>query len=354
MQYAQALERSHDLDQALSRYREAADLGVEAAEDDVRRLELGTAPEAAASFMHREDGSGYVSTIQAGVSVPLTTGLSLALIGGHETTDEGLAMQSGTLSRATGATRYARRGHQFMLSATAWDGDRVDATVGVGAAYRSAPGPVQGHLAVDANQPWVESASTLREGGTSDTLDGRLYSATSDRFVVSLTGQLRRLGLAPAMGMDESHAKQAFGSFGIDYIPLAAPGRKAQGEILADDMIWGTHLSSAWILAYRHYELRGDDPFSSRVSLVERSSVDEVSSIVRHVIDNTGRITAQVTGGLGYDRERGMRQWRAGGDLFLSATANARLSAGYHVASESRTGLVGQREAAWIGLHVDF
>jgi hypothetical protein len=112
-------------------------------------------------------------------------------------------------------------------------------------------------------------------------------------------------------------------------------------------------LASSLVLSYRHYEMRSDNPFGEHLVLVERSSIDEASFVARHVMDAGGHVGAEARGGVGYDRERDVRIWRAGVSALLSVTASSRLSVDLDEASESGTGLTGRRRTAAVVLHVD-
>ena len=79
--------------------------------------------------------------------------------------------------------------------------------------------------------------------------------------------------------------------------------------------------------------------------------------MIRHVF-GSGVLGTELRGGIGYDWQRAVRQWRAGASLLLAATTSSRLTVDYDVASETvigpgLTGLTGRRHIGSVVLHVD-
>jgi len=135
-----------------------------------------------------------------------------------------------------------------------------------------------------------------------DNLQGAAYArALNGKLLLSVGVQGRRLALAARDGMTEVHAAQVLGVAGVDYVLSTDPTRVARGEILGDELLMPRSLSSSIVLSYRHYELSGDDPFGQRLTLVTRSSLDELSASVGQVLDPRGMIAVEARGGYGHD-----------------------------------------------------
>ncbi len=354
IEYARALEAAYREPEALAHYRHAAWLGVEGSEDAVARLERRIGPELGGGLALRDDPSGDVTAWSVGASMRLIGRNRLAIIASREATSNGVTMKEATSSAASATlARRTDRGGLVALGATVYTSD-VETAVGGTALAHSSPKPWwQVQLRADHNQPWRESSSTIREDGAFDAVNLALYGAPfTRRLVWSVGGQARRLTLDASAGMPE-HAHQLFGFGGLDLVVRNNHDRLARGEILDKEMLAPRVLASSTVLSYRHYELTSEDPFGSRLVLVERSSIEEVSAVTRHVLDDGGRLAAELRGGLGYDWNREVRLWRAGGSALLSATAGSRLTLDYDVASETRTGLSGRRHIAQMVLHVD-
>jgi hypothetical protein len=209
-------------------------------------------------------------------------------------------------------------------------------------------------MRADINLPWRESSSTIREDGAYSAAGFQAFSSPfTHRILFSAGSQVRRLTL-DAANMDEApRAHQLFGFAGVDFLLRTNPTRVARGEILDNEMLAPRVLASSTVLSLRHYELFGEDPFGSRLVLVERSQIDEVSAVTRHILDRRGVLGTELRGGVGYDWQREVQLWRAGASALLSATSSSRLSFDYDIASESRTGLSGRRHVAQMVLHVD-
>jgi len=194
----------------------------------------------------------------------------------------------------------------------------------------------------------------VREGGVVDSATAQLFAAPrAGKLLFSLGLQTRRLGLAALADEPAPHAWQAFGAAGVDYTLHSDPTRTARGEILDGELLAPRALAASTILSLRHYELTSQDPFGARLVLVERSRIDEVSGVLRRVLDRRGVLGAELRAGAGYDWLREVRLFRAGASLLVSATASSRLTLDYDLANESRTGLVGRRHAGSVVLHVD-
>lgn len=357
-EYARSLERSLRYPEALDRYREADQLGVRDLGDEISRLERRLSPEIFAGAMRRDDPSGVIDGWTAGASIPLVRRARIALTGTRESTSRGVQMSQGETQSATAlAIVESRQGGMLAAGVTAQqlsDDDNVHSSVGGSALLRTSPRRrIQLHTRLDLDMPWRESASTIRSGGRYDAAAFQIYAGpASRRWLFSTGGHARRLSLA-ATGLDAMDADQLLGFAGLDFVPWRSPGRVTRAEVFDDELLAPRALSSSAVLSLRHYEMTSDNPFGTELVLIERSSIDEASGILRHVLDRGGRLGAELRGGIGYDWGRQVRIWRAGGSALLSATASSRLTFDYDVASESGTGLSGRRHAGSVVLHVD-
>ena len=356
LEYARALERNQDFAAALDHYREARDLGVTEASAGIVRIEQRLSPEIGGGLAMRNDPSGSISAWQVGATVPLGGRLRIALSAlGESSSGNVLTTMERETTNATGwAIMASRRGGMLAVGTTVElaEEPRVG---GSALAHTSPRRDVQLQVRGDYNLPWNESASTLRDGGVQDTLGAHLYlkSAVSDREVLaSFAVQGRRLGLEPLAAMDMPRAHQLFASAGLDVLLTSSPDRALRAETFDGEMLYPKAMTAATVVSYRHYELFGEDPFGMRLRLVERSSIDEISGVLRR-IERRGVLGAELRGGLGYDWVRYVQQWRAGASLLLAATDYSRLSFDYDLASESGTGLVGRRHSGSVVLHVD-
>jgi Flp pilus assembly protein TadD len=359
LEYARALERSRDYSAALDHYKEARSLGVTEASAGIIRIEQRLAPEIGGGVAMRTDPSGTISAWRAGATMPFGARLRLAVTANGESSSEGVLV-----NEAERTSRFAagwlilnsRRGGMLAVGPNVRLGEERDGGVGGSAALNTSPQrDVQVQLRSDYNVVWNESASTLRYGGVQDTVGAHLYlkSEVSQREVLaSFSVQGRRLGLEPVVAMEMIRASQLFASGGLDVQLTGAGGRAIRSEIFDGEMLHARSMNPATIVSYRHYELFGEDPFGERLVLVERSSIDELSAVVRRV-EPRGVLGGELRGGLGYDWVRYVKQWRAGASLLLAATTTSRLTVDYDMASESGTGLVGRRHTGSVVLHVD-
>jgi tetratricopeptide (TPR) repeat protein len=356
--YARTLERAHDYPAALAYYREVKDLGVADVAADIDRMELRLAPEVMTAMTVRSDPSGSMLGWQGGATMSFGSRRRLILTGAHEIASPpdlpGLpAMDDVSVSAVNARAVYTRpTGGVFSLGATAYTGANADVRLGGLAAMRVRPiRPIQLHVAAEANQSWRESASTLREDGVVDSVTAEVYSAPfSDRVIFGVTGRVRRLGLEAMAGAPRAH--QLFGAAGLDLVLSASPGDAARGEMFDHDLLWPSGMAPSVVLSLRHYELESDSPFGSRLVLIERSRLDEVSAVGRKVLGD-GVFGAEARGGLGYDWIRQVQLWRAGASVLVAVTPTSRFTFDFDIASESATGLAGRRHAGVMGLHVD-
>jgi tetratricopeptide (TPR) repeat protein len=361
-EYARSLERGLRYPDALDKYREASRLGRDDLGDEIGRLERRLSPEIAGGLLRRDDPSGAIEGWTLGASIPLHRRARVTIAGTRETTSGGptVVMTQGTMESAT-ATAIVDGAHGAMLGAgvTAHQLDiggdgGAERAIGGSAFVRSSPrDQLQLHARLDLDMPWRESASTIRQGGHFDAAALQVYATPeSRRLLFSAGGHFRRLSLSTE-GVDSMGADQIFGFAGVDVVPWRKPERTARAEVLDDEMLAPRALASSLVFSLRHYEMSSDNPFGTELFLIERSSIEEASGILRHVLDRGGRLGTELRGGIGYDWRREVRIWRAGASALVSATSSSRLTFDYDVASESGTGLSGRRHAGSVVLHVD-
>jgi tetratricopeptide (TPR) repeat protein len=361
LSYARSLERAQDYGAALAHYREVKSLGLADVTADIDRMESRLAPEAVAVMSIRNDPSGSMLAGQVGGTMSFGARRRLAITGGHEVASppDNLplgtpAMDDVSISAVNVRAMYSRStGAELTAGATGYNGSSEGFRVGGLAAMRARPfGKLQVHLSGELNQPWRESASTIREDGTVDAATAEVYATPlGDRLVFGVSGRYRRLGLKPILGIS-SHSTQWFGAAGLDYVIAMDPAVQARGEMFDHDLVWRTGLSPALVASFRHYELDSDDPFGTRLVLVEQSRLDEISGLARHVLGD-GVFGAELRGGIGYDWLREVQLWRGGASLLVSVISRMRFSFDFDIANESGTGLSGRRYAGVMGLHVD-
>jgi Flp pilus assembly protein TadD len=356
--HARALERAGESSAALARYREARALGVTEAQDGIHRLEPRFAPKLGGGLTMQNDPTGTIAAWAAGATLPLGGHLRLSLSTMAEQTSGGMGVPEKAMSSATGwAIATGRSGRLLAVGTTMRLDDAASGRVGGSAIAQSSPvRDFQVQVRGDLGVPWHESATTMRDDGVMDTLGAQVFfksQISSRRILASVGTQARQLALEPRVGLPMTPALQLFGSAGVDIMLSATGDRAVRGESFDREMVVPRGLTPATVVSYRHYEASSDNPFGARLVLVERSSIDELSGLVRHVFDRGGRLGGELRGGLGYDWARYVQQWRAGASLLLSASAWSRLTVDYDVASESGTGLTGRRHLGSVVLHVD-
>ena len=210
----------------------------------------------------------------------------------------------------------------------------------------------------ELDNAWTEAPLAIQQGGAVTGLTGNLHVYPwpgSGRFIVASGAQARRLLLAPSIRGDERpSADQLLVWTGVDMVLRHDPARMLRGQILDDTLVRPTGLSDSVILSLRHYELFGDaDPlFLSRVSLVDRSSIDNASLVLRDAFAQ-GRFGIDMRAGAGYDRLRSRILSQAGASFQWAPTAKSRVSLSYDVAHETTTGLGGTRQTGWLTYHAD-
>jgi tetratricopeptide (TPR) repeat protein len=356
--YARSLERANDYPAALAHYREVeaqGDLDVRA---DIQRIHYRLTPELVAAMTLMRDPSGQTLGWQAGATIALPRRWRAALVANQQfaTPPDLIGLPSSedvtlTTAMARGVYTLVTGGQLTVAAGAYYAGDGAQPTGSAGLRIRPTLWS-QLALSAEVHQPWRESSSTIREGGTTDSATAEVYAAPfGPRLVFGLTGRVRRLGLAEMAGA-EDHAYQLFGAAGVDVVALIDNAALTRGEILDHDLAWPSGFASALVISLRHYELGSEDPFGARLVLVENSRLDEVSGVARRVLGD-GVFGAELRGGIGYDWLREVRLWRGGGSIAVSPTPNTRFSFDYDIASESGTGLTGRRHLGVMGFHVD-
>ena len=352
LRYGRALERDLDYPGALARYRAAAALGAGDLSRDITRMAHRVAPEVAARVSFADDPTGSVLGVRAGGTI--TVG-SRVRVGVAAASDRGAEVGGFTRSAIGVQAVVTHRAAQLALGPTFHGGGGYGLDVGGRAALRVRPARrFELHGSAELGLPWTESAVTNRDGGEVDALGLDLYrTVLGDRLVLGLGARARRLVLPARGDVPAAAAGQLLGVAGADLVVWSAPGRTARGEMFDDDLTWASPLAPALVLSYRHYEATAGDELAPRIVLAQRSAIDELSAVIRQVIDPDGIFAVEARGGAGYDRARDVAQWRAGASVLVSPSPISRVAITFDSASESVTGFVGRRHTGMVSLHVD-
>lgn len=364
--YGRVLERSGRAAEALRAYHRARDLatGAAAAELDaaIERTRGQTALEIGTPVSLISDPDADASTVKAGAAIPVGARNHIALLAsryaaeGRTTSDETEAGAIGfALVRPGGAGPSWSLGPSLHVIAPKGDAQR-DLAVGGVATGRSSLGPAfEADLRADLESPWEDAAVTVLHGGRTSGAEGHLYAhALSRRLLLQVGGRRRRISiLAADRSSPRPDAWQSLWIGGADFVAWRSAAA-IRGEMLDEALLSPTSLNSALILAYRHYDVwtQTTPDFAALVDLAPRGSVDE-ASLATTLASVGGRFGLELRGGLAQDSARRSREWRAGGSLIWSPFSATRLALGYEEATEFATGLVGQRRAGRLNLHVD-
>jgi hypothetical protein len=357
----------------------------------------------AGAFVARRDPQADSLRAQAGVALPFASRHTLSLFAWHDTSS-GRVLRANTLPSGGGSAtglgslvllqgrggasllmgadlRYvvpADPGHDRpvmpMLSGAA---PTVGATAETVLPFKlSSFLGGEAFLRGDFNQQWNDSSVTVSEGGSFNGGAAHLFAYTSDRRFTLMAGtQIRQYRLAevsapatavmpppavptatevvaPAWTDPRSMQKLFVG--GGDVVLWSRPARLLMGESLDERLARRTSLSDAVVLSYRHYQLYGssNDAFNSRLVLAPRAANHVVSSNVRKVLAS-GRLGLDLRGGAGYDTQREVALYSAGGSLILIPSWAGRFFVSYDVAREAAFGLTGTRHTGWITYHAD-
>jgi tetratricopeptide (TPR) repeat protein len=348
-----ALERAARPDVALGTYREARDHGSEDLDEDIERLDGLLSPEVLVSGEVGDYPTGRIAGGTAEAMVPVNRALRLVAITEHRRLIEG-GEQTMSAASVWGQITLPSR-HQIAAGATAWQDASEDYRPSASAIFRSDPTRwLSAYARGEVNAPWLESATALREGGSTTGAELQLYARLgTPKLILVGAGRSRRLGLIGWRGDDEVSATQHYSAVGLDWVVHADHSSVARGHSLLPGMLLPAGLASSVVLSFRHAEVWSDGDLGPRLFLVPRSRIEELSATARTVVDDSGILALGATGGLGYDPIRGARLWRAGGEMMLSLTPMLRLTSRAEVASETTSGLTGRRIIGFVGLNAD-
>jgi tetratricopeptide (TPR) repeat protein len=372
--YGRALERGRDYRHALVAYQSATNLAgnPDASLAKARdRMRDKTTPEVGANIMLRSDPASTMWHLQGGVALPFGSRHLASLLAWHDLLHGGFPVAHTSVTGAVASLLLGTRwGGTIMLGGQAWamkeiatdDGQLVrpagDLQLGGVSEIDTPLGQrLRLNLHGELRNQWVEAPIAAQEGGSVTGVIGHLFVMPlrfEQRLVIDSGAQARQLSLAPRERGVEPKALQLLAWVGADVVLWHDPARVLNGESLDDRLVYPTELADSVALSYRHYELfgRADDTFATRIGLVDRSSVDMGSFVVRNALDG-GRLGFDFRVGMGYDRRRTRALWQLGTSLFTALTARTRLGIAYDIAQESATGLTGTRQTGWLSFHAD-
>lgn len=348
--YARALERTGDHAHALERYEQAHALGIPGLAPDIERMALRVSPELATGFVLGADPTGGIARWHAGASVPLGARLRIAMTGSHTRGITGGGFERSTIGAhavMSGRTRELALG--VMFHDGVGTGLRTGANASVRARY--APG-LEVHAAGEVGMPWLDAAVTARQGGEVDSLGVNVYATALGDLIVGAGVRTRRLSLMPPGGTRARTAHDVLGVVGLDMVMWRSPTRVARGEVLDAGLVWPSPLAAAFVISYRHYEAAAQDRLGPDLRLPTRSSVDEISTVLRQVFDH-GAVAVEFRGGAGVDRIRDILMWRVGANVAVSTTDGSRLLVAFDTTSEDAIDFIGRRHAGTVTFHVD-
>lgn len=352
VEHARALARSDRPDEALGALREARARGDLELDDEIDRLDAMVSPEVMAFFEAGEYPTGRVAGGGAATVVSVSRWLALqADVRHYELADRGDAQTSS----ASLAARLDLSIGRLAAGGVAWrdarDIDRGGATV----VYRS---PADRWLSLyaraDYHAPWVESAISVRESGSSTGLEAHLFARlfTQDLLLVG-SARSRRLELAEMGGDQAAAADVHYMSTGLDWVAWANYSATARGASLQTDMLSPADFASSVVVSARHSEVFTRGGLEPRLYLVDRSRIEQLTVRGRKVMDDEGVFSLGAHAAAGYDLERDARLWQVGGEALLSITPMVRLTARAELATETTSGLTGERLTGFVGLNAD-
>jgi hypothetical protein len=149
-------------------------------------------------------------------------------------------------------------------------------------------------------------------------------------------------------------ASQLLGWTGFDVVLWSSFQHALEGQILDDNLLQPTYLADGVVVGYRHFELwsNAQPEFESRMSLVERSSIDQGSLTARKV-SAQNRLGVELRGALGWDRARQVALSHVGISLLAAPTRSSRISLGLELGAESPNGFRGQARTGSLSYHAD-
>lgn len=372
--HARALERGGEYRAAISRYEEALnrvdeggaeipdELEVRAA---VTRLRYRISPETAVAGGSFIDPSGAIHRTRAGVALPASDQVTLALVATGEYVGDGAApgamptggARVGSVDTSVIAGQGGMIAGSLTLITSYFSFDDRQSSARLGSAFDLRVGqgkPLQLHAMGNLNTPWREAASTLREGGRETGGTAMLYALPfGHRLIFDAGVQRRNMALDPMFEVPAT-GSQTMLIGGADWVVWAPSTQSVRGQFLDDDLRWGTsYLADSLTLSYRHYEAFTEDDFGGRLDLAERGTIDEVSTVARNTFPD-GTFAFEGRAGGGFDWARATRMWRGGISLLVTPLDRMRGSVSYDYANEATSAFTGSRHTAWGALHFDF
>ncbi|MGH9868509.1 MAG: tetratricopeptide repeat protein [Candidatus Polarisedimenticolia bacterium] len=367
--YGRVLERSGDERGALTAYLHARSLSPDTPDREldtaIDRMKGRRAVEVNTPVVVLADPDATASRLQAGAAVPFGSLHHLTALaarsdaeatGSTDATAADYLALSCVLRHRSGA--WMSVGPSLHVISPQGE-PRKDVGIGGEIAGRSRLGPwFEFHASGRIQTPWDEAAVTLLHGGRTTGAEGHVYAHVFDRRLLLMAGaRQRRLSILDAdpNSTDRLEASQSLLVVGADVVLWRKPGVAVRGEMLDEALVAPRALSSAVTLGYRHYAVsaRSTPEFDALIALEPRNAVDEASATAA-IASPRGRVGLELRGGLARDTEREARMWRAGGSLIWAPRASIRFELSYEEASDTVTGIVGQRHVGSFSCHVDF
>ncbi|HEU4734642.1 MAG TPA: hypothetical protein VFT22_42415 [Kofleriaceae bacterium] len=370
LDYGRALERSGDYAAALRAYRRARTLGGAAQRTDpeltsaLARMSQRTSVEVVAAAQGRSDPLATSLGEQAGIAVPFGAAHHLAWGAWRESLTGQVMARDGMAGELWSAIALHYRpadvvagGKLGIRDLRAEDGSSDRGASWSGFVNLRARPVRDLELALDAevNALWRETPYTLLEGGrvTGATLHV-FHSALDRRLVVDSGAQGRRLVLPGLGGGRDPTTSQLLAWTGVDFVLWSDFEHALDGEVLDDNLLPATYLADSVVAGYRHFELfsGAQDAFMRRLSLVDRSSIEEATLTARKVVASN-RVGAELRGVLGWDHARGVAISRIGVSLLAVPMRSSRISLNVDVGVESPSGFKGQTRTGSVSYHAD-
>ncbi len=373
--YGRALERAQEYNRAKRAYQSASALAAAPDTSLVEaraRMQDRTSPEASAGIMARTDSAASGQHLQAGIAVPFGTRHLASLLAWHDILHQRFPVASGSASAVTGSLVLGTRfGGSLALSGQmrgiadvpTSNSTPLQAKQGLGfGGAAQVQTPVTRHVLLDVRgdfrTQWTDAPVAMLQGGRVTGITGHAFVfpvPTSKRVVIDSGAQARRLTLAPRDATAAApEASQLLAWTGVDFILWHDPTQVLKGEILDESLLRGSGLAESVTLNLRHYELFGryGDDFTSRIALLDRSSIENGTLVVRNVFLD-GRFAFEAHVGLGWEHHRSQMLSQGGLSLLAMPTPKGRVVASYDMAQEVTTGFAGRRHIGWLSYHAD-